>query len=115
MATPQKLVTAERLWRLADDGQRHEPVAGESRTISPGGAEHGKIGTPIVSPLHQHVQANGLREVFGAETGFLLTTNPDTVRASDAAFVSKKRVVAVGDVTGWTMPVRELTARWTQS
>lgn len=101
MATPQKLLTAEELWRLPDDGQRHELVAGELRTMSPGGAEHGRIGVQIVSPLHQHVHANDLGEVFGAETGFLLATNPDTVRAPDAAFVSEKRAAAVGNVAGY--------------
>ena len=32
--------------------------------------------------------------MFGAETGFKLTTNPDTVRAPDAAFVSKANIPA---------------------
>jgi Uma2 family endonuclease len=33
---------------------------------------------------------------FGAETGFVLAREPDTVRAPDAAFVSTQRAEAVG-------------------
>lgn len=101
MATTRKLMTAEELWRLPDDGQRHELVAGELRTMSPGGAEHGRIEIRLASSLHQHVLAHDLGEVFGAEAGFLLTRNPDTLRAPDAAFVSRERADAVGDVIGY--------------
>ena len=101
MATSQRLLTAEELLCLPDDGQRHELVAGELTTMPPSGAEHGRIAVRIVSPLHQYVTAHRLGEVFGAETGFLLTTDPDTVRAPDAAFVSRDRLEAMGDVTGY--------------
>lgn len=33
---------------------------------------------------------------FGAETGFVLARDPDTVRAPDAAFVTSERADAVG-------------------
>lgn len=39
--------------------------------------------------------------MFGVETGFLPARNPDTLRASDAAFVSRERADAAGDVTGY--------------
>lgn len=101
MATTRKLMTAEELWGLPGDGQRHELVAGELRTMSPGGAEHGRIEIRLASSLHQHVLAHDLGEVFGAETGFLLTRDPDTLRAPDAAFVHRECAQAVGDVTGY--------------
>lgn len=34
---------------------------------------------------------------MAAETGFVLSRDPDTVRAPDAAFVSKARFEAIGD------------------
>jgi len=46
--------------------------------------------------LHRHVEENNLGEVFGAETGFKLTSNPDTVRAPDIAFVSEDRIPETG-------------------
>ncbi len=40
-------------------------------------------------------------KVYAAETGFKLTTDPDTVRAPDAAFISQKRLDEVGPVQGY--------------
>ena len=41
--------------------------------------------------------------MYAAETGFKLSTEPDTVRAPDVAFVSRERAEAVGEVEGyWT-------------
>ncbi len=101
MATTQKLMTAEELARLPDDGRRHELIAGELRTMVPSGAEHGEIALGFGADLRQYVRAHRLGRVFGAETGFLLSTNPDTVRAPDVAFVSRERAEAVGRVTGY--------------
>jgi Uma2 family endonuclease len=39
--------------------------------------------------------------VYAAETGFVLSSNPDTVRAPDVAFVSQARIEEVGDVEGF--------------
>ncbi len=39
--------------------------------------------------------------VFAAETGFLLQTDPDTVRAPDLAFVTKARQEQTGKVEGY--------------
>jgi Uma2 family endonuclease len=43
-----------------------------------------------------YVRAHGLGRVFAEETGFLLATQPDTVRAPDVAFVRRERALAVG-------------------
>lgn len=39
--------------------------------------------------------------VYAAETGFLLATTPDTVRAPDVAFVSRERLARQGEVEGY--------------
>ncbi len=52
-------------------------------------------------PLAQYVEDQELGEVYAAETGFLLTSNPDTVRAPDIAFVRRERVEAVGEAKGY--------------
>ncbi len=101
MTTARKLMTAEELLRLPDDGMRHELIAGELRTMAPSGAEHGEIAITSGSALSQYVRAHRLGRVFGAETGFLLATNPDLVRAPDTAFVSRERALATGRVTGY--------------
>jgi Uma2 family endonuclease len=47
----------------------------------------------ITAPLAEFVWKHKLGEVYGAETGFLLSSNPDTVLAPDVAFVSETRAV----------------------
>jgi Uma2 family endonuclease len=94
-------MTAEELLSLPDDGFRYELIEGELRQISPAGHNHGRIVMRLAVPLGQHVEENGLGEVYAAETGFTLRTNPDTVRAPDVAFIRQERVDEVGDRTGY--------------
>ena len=94
MALTQKLMTADELLRLPDDGQRHELVAGELRTMPLNGAEHGVVAAMLGADLGHYVRVHGLGRVLAAGTGFLLTVDPDTVRAPDIAFISRGRATA---------------------
>lgn len=100
-STTTKLMTAEELLSLPDDGSRYELVEGELRQMSPAGHNHGRIAMRLAVPLGQHVEENGLGEIYAAETGFLLSTNPDTVRAPDIAFVKQARVDEVGEAKSY--------------
>ena len=64
--------------------------------MSPAGSEHGAIIVNITVLLGQHVKSNQLGVCFGAETGFKIASDPDTVRAPDVAFVSRGRVPESG-------------------
>ena len=77
---------------MREDGLRRELVRGEVRTMTPTGSRHGGIVAALTATLHHHVITNRLGQVFGAETGFKLASNPDTVRAPDVAFVRVDRV-----------------------
>ncbi len=92
--TTQALVTAEALWLLPDDGNRHELIAGELRTMSPSGEAHGGIAATFTTYPNVYVMARRLGRVFAAATGFLVATDPDTVLAPDVAFVRAERLVA---------------------
>ena len=96
MSTTIRLMTAEELWQMPDDGMRHELVRGELRTMTPAGGEHCVIGVKLLIPLGTYVAANDLGAVFGADTGFIIARDPDTVRAPDVAFVRKERIPASG-------------------
>ncbi|MBA3714556.1 MAG: Uma2 family endonuclease [Pyrinomonadaceae bacterium] len=96
MTVTTQLMTAEDLLKLPQDGFRYELVEGELKRMPPAGHEHGDVTMNIAAPLHRHVKSNGLGKVYAAETGFLLQSNPDTIRAPDAAFVRRERVEQVG-------------------
>lgn len=89
----QTLHTAEDLLRLSAQG-RYELVKGELIEMPPAGGRHGQVAMRIGIRLGAYVERQGLGEVFAAETGFYLAHRRDTVRAPDAAFVSRGRLPA---------------------
>jgi len=60
--------------------------------MTPAGFEHGRIAINISSPLDRFVRKQGLGVVTGAETGFQIGHDPDTVRAPDVGFICTDRV-----------------------
>ena len=100
-----RAITADELFHLPEDGYRHELVKGEVRKMTPAGFDHGAIVANLTAPLLQHVKSHGLGVVCGAETGFKIAGDPDTVRAPDVAFVRRERIPASGRPTGfWPGP-----------
>jgi Uma2 family endonuclease len=103
MATNQiatQPVTAQELRHLPT-GRRHTLVKGELRTMPPAGGEHGSIAMHLGASLYQAVTAQNLGRVYGAETGFLLASSPDTVLAPGVAFVHGEWLVQMADITGF--------------
>lgn len=88
--------TAEELWLLPDDGMRRELLEGQLRVMPPAGFEHGRVASTAGWLLSAHVRANGVGVTLAAETGFVLASDPDTVRAPDVAFVTRAHADAIG-------------------
>jgi Uma2 family endonuclease len=101
MAIKEKLYTAEELLHLPDDGMRRELVEGELKEMTPAGNEHGYVALRIASKLEQYVDDNKLGRTYAAETGFKIESDPDTVRAPDAAFISRERLENCGHIKGF--------------
>jgi Uma2 family endonuclease len=101
MSTTTQLMTAEELLKLPRGQFRYELVEGELRQMSPAGHNHGRIVVRLTLPLAQHVADHNPGEVYAAETGFKLKTNPDTVRAPDVSFIRRERVEEVGETEGF--------------
>lgn len=89
-------VTADNLFRMPDDGDRYELVQGELIRMNLAGAEHGAVIGEIAGRLYHFVNTKKIGRVFGAEAGFILERNPDTVPAPDVAFVSRARLETTG-------------------
>jgi Uma2 family endonuclease len=96
MSTTTHTMTADELLSLPKDGMRYELVRGELKQMAPAGFEHGIVIARLTWRLGQHVETHNLGVVCGAETGFKITDNPDTVRAPDIAFVSSERLAEIG-------------------
>src|SRR3954468_23600502 len=91
--TTTTIVTADELLALPTGmGKRYELVAGELRVMSPAGWVHGEIVANIAELVGAFIRQQKLGRRFGAETGFLLRRDPDTVRAPDFAFIADARL-----------------------
>jgi len=90
-------MTAEELLQLPHGRARFELVDGELRVMEPGGAEHGMVALETGALLREHVRERRLGLAFGAETGFVLVPGEKpTIRAPDAAFVTRENVERLG-------------------
>ena len=89
---PRDPVTADDLRRMPDDGWRYELLRGRLLREPPAGAEHSWLGVTLAARLRDFVHVRELGFVFGADCGFRITTDPDTVRAPDVAFVMADRL-----------------------
>jgi Uma2 family endonuclease len=101
MSTEVKLMTADELLVMPDDGFRYELIKGELIRKPLRGHIHGRVSISVASPLYQHVNANNLGIVYAAGTGFLIHQNPDTVRAPDVAFVQQQSVEHICETEGY--------------
>jgi Uma2 family endonuclease len=101
MTTDTKPMTADELLRMPEDGSRYELIRGELTKMAPSGQRHGDLAARALISLGQHVSKHRLGKVYAAETGFKLASNPDHVRAPDAAFIREERLREKGEVTGY--------------
>ncbi|HEU4594952.1 MAG TPA: Uma2 family endonuclease, partial [Pyrinomonadaceae bacterium] len=70
-------------------------IRGEVKTMSPTGLTHGILCANIATELSIFVRRNRLGIICGAETGFLVERDPDTVVGADVAFISRKHLEGV--------------------
>jgi Uma2 family endonuclease len=91
-----RLMTAEDLWELPDDGQRHWLIEGTLCTLALHGDDHGRLAMHLSLPLAVIVVRRRLGAAYAAGTGFLLARDPDTVLSADLAFVRHERVRPFG-------------------
>ncbi len=71
---------------------RSEMVRGELIRMSPAGFDHGRIAATLSLLVGRFVREHDLGVTTAAETGYLISSDPDTVRAPDLGFVRKERL-----------------------
>ena len=96
-----QVVTAAELFQSPPDGFCYELFQGTLRMMSPAGGRHGRLANHIAWLLNSHVVPEQLGVVFAAETGFRITSDPDTVLAPDVSFVNQKRYAEIVDEMGY--------------
>jgi len=96
-----KLMTAEQLLAMPDDGRRYELVRGELIEMSPTHESHGRREGRLLVRVGNFVYEHRLGEVYPGDAGFQLERDPDTVRAPDVAFVSRDRLRPIDEATGY--------------
>ncbi|MBM2811823.1 MAG: hypothetical protein HW416_2582 [Chloroflexi bacterium] len=100
MAIETKLMTAEELLNMPDDGMEHELVRGKLRTMPPPGLQHEEIAAHLVLIFGPFIKMHSLGRFFGGP-GFIIERGPDTVRAPDFAFIATGRLPSGEAIAGY--------------
>ena len=106
MTTSRKLLTADDLLALPDDGKRYELVRGELIERPSASDDHGYTGDELSWQLGTFIRQRGLGRGRLAETGFQLA--PDTVLAPDYAFVPYDRMSSRPLARGYAQVIPDL-------
>ena len=91
MSTQARLITADELLRMPDDGYRYELVRGVLIKKMPPGDRHGDAAIWTAAEFANYVRANNYGAVR-AEISYRLESNPDTVRAPDVSWIAPENV-----------------------
>lgn len=87
MTTARKLITADELLDLPDDGYRYELVRGALFKTPPSGFMHTVVTGRIGRRIGNFVEEHGLGFIGGPEASAYMEQNPDTVRAADYSLI----------------------------
>ena len=86
MDIARNITTARELLEAGDIGPC-ELVRGRLRVMTPAGYEHGLVAMKIGFLLMTYVSRHSLGSISSSETGFLIGSDPDTVRVPDVGYV----------------------------
>ncbi len=92
MATARRLVTAEELLRMPDDGKRYELIRGVLIERMPAGDPHSIVVVNFTYELIHYTRSVGRGVVRAGDPGYRLERDPDTVRAPDVAWFAPGRI-----------------------
>lgn len=100
MATT-RLMTAEELFELEDDGCRHELINGVVTSAPPAIEPVSRALTRLCLSIGTFIEERQLGYGYVGNPGFFITSDPDTVLAPDFAFIRKERAAAILNQPGF--------------
>jgi Uma2 family endonuclease len=93
----ERLMTADDLMRMPDDGfHKYELDRGRLITMSPAFSKPSMVAANVLTEVNAFVRSRKLGRCGGADWGFKLAADPDTVRAPDVGFVRAERIPPEG-------------------
>lgn len=99
MSVKPRLVTAEELLEMPDiPGKNVELVDGEVVEVSPASLRHGLIATMLAGRLSEFAQQHQLGVAAGDNVGYILSRNPDSMRAPDVSFIAREQLPTGDDL-----------------
>ena len=107
---PQHLYSAEDFAAMPRDGWRAELIEGEVVTMPAAFTDHGATASRLDILVGGYILTHNLGVTYGAETGFLVARNPDTVRAPDWAFIRQERVQPAAMAAFWGTVIPDVVA-----
>ncbi len=108
MTTAKKLLTADDLLAMPDNGMRRELIKGKLIEMPPGSDDHGFVGNEASWRMSSFIHQHGLGRGRMAETGFRIEVEPDTVLAPDYAFISYERMAGRPEPRGYVQIIPDL-------
>lgn len=108
MTTAKKLLTADDLMSMPDDGKRYELVRGELIAMPPTSHNPGRVAARFGRRIGNFAEERDLGHDVAADTGIHIEHNPDTVRAPDYAFISYERAAQPPPLRGFAEVVPDL-------
>src|SRR5947209_3690566 len=92
-APAQRLLTVDDLLALPDDGEHdYELVCGKLVPMPPPNWRSSAVAANVMIEVGSFVKQRRLGICLGADGGFVLEQDPDTVRIPDCSFVRAERV-----------------------
>ena len=108
MTTAKKLLTADDLLAIPDDGKRYELIRGALIAMPPASHEHGRIAQRFGRRMGNFIEEEDLGHDFTGDTGVNIEHDPDTVRAPDYGFVSYERMAEPPPSRGYADVIPDL-------
>ncbi len=92
MTTARKLLTADDLLAMPDDGKRYELVQGELIEMPPPSITHAVVTGRLGYRITHFIEERNLPFIYGPEAGIYIEQEPDTIRAADYALINRQRI-----------------------